>query len=120
MNLTAGFPGTLIRFPRPRPQRCSTPIRLRMRRASAASTPMARGLTAADMGTAGDHVVLAMDGRPSWMDNGFWIPLSVGPGLVFNRGAGLPIITVAGSLTPDAADGFIRRPCFMAITRTFP
>src|SRR6266849_9597825 len=120
MNLTAGFPGALIRFPRRRARRCSTPIRLPTPRALAASIPMAPGLTAVDMGTAGDHLELATVGHPSRMGNGFWIPPSAGPGSASNRGAGLPIITVAGSLTPVAADGFILHPCSLAFPRVFP
>src|SRR5215472_18533173 len=117
MNLTAGSPARLTRFQLPQQPPRNTQARRITRRDSAVSINMARGFPVGAMATAGGPSAPDSDGRLSPTDNGSWIPALAGLGLVSSRGAGLPIITAAGCLTPGAAAGFTHRPCFMGIIR---
>src|SRR6266436_862739 len=79
---------------------------------------MVPGFPAADTATVGGRLAPALAGRHSRRDNGFGIPPSAGLGRATNLGAGLRIITGAGSLIPGAVDGFIPPLCFTDIQGT--
>ena len=67
---------------------------------------------------AGAPSAQAWGGRRSPWVNGCGIPVSAGLLPVINPGVGLLTIMEAGSLTPLAADGFIRRHLISATEAT--
>src|SRR6266699_6173482 len=116
-TLTAGSPAALTVSAPPRQRRCNTRIRPTTLPDLPTCTTMVPGFPVADTATVGGRLALALAGRHSRRDNGSGILPSAGLGRATNRGAGLRIITEAGSLIPAAADGFIPRLCFTDIRR---